>query len=136
MAEFTVVMRQAKRMCDAHSACGMCPLGNSTSACDGNKRLGCIASKCEAPAIERIVMDWAANNPEPVYPSWNKGWRLIFPNGSQQAPCPADFDVRYKPDGGCSLCASCDVCKERPIPAEIAEKLGIEPIGGSNDEKA
>lgn len=130
MAEFQDVMKQAKRMCEAQNDCEECPIGaNLDCVCV----IGDLIEMMDAKKIESIVMDWAKKNPEPVYPTWTDGWKQVFPNGSG-VPCPADLDLRYKPDGGCSLCASCEVCKDRPIPADLAEKLGIKPIGGSNDE--
>lgn len=73
-------------------------------------------------AIEK----WARENPE-VYPSWVDGWRAVFPN-SAGVPCPMTFDTRYVCEASGSS-SSCDKCKAHPIPADIAEKLGIKPVG-------
>lgn len=129
MAEFSVVMKQAKRMCKMYElTCEGCALNSEENGClfqnDTNtedKNLNFLAD------AEKIVMNWAEKHPEPVYPNWNEAWKQAFPNGAG-VPCPADLDLRYKPDGGCGACSSCDVCKDRPIPADIAEKLGIKPI--------
>lgn len=123
MSEFTEVMRQAKRLCAAHY--GMCSTNNcpldSGEAC----RLNIDPDGEDYNELERIIMDWAAGHPEPVYPSWEEGWRLLFPDANC-VPCPDSFGIKY----GVPECAhlACTDCKSRPIPAEIAEKLGIKPI--------
>ena len=58
--------------------------------------------------IERKVMSWAAEHPEPVYPTWRE-WL------SEQGVLSA---------GGLWEKAF------EPIPADIAEKLGIQPKEG------
>ena len=123
MSEFTEVMRQAKRLCAAHdSICDMnnCPL-DSGEAC----RLNVDLDGEDYNELERIIMDWAAGHPEPVYPSWEEGWRLLFPDANC-VPCPDSFGIKY----GVPECAhlACTACKSRPMPAEVAEKLGIKPI--------
>ena len=122
MAEFTEVMRQAKRMCAANGGmCGAsnCPLDNG-DAC----RLLPDHDGEDYNELERIIMDWAAEHPEPVYPNWEDGWRQIFPNGID-TPCPSEYDAKYGHD---CLKLSCLNCKRRSMPAEVAEKLGIKPI--------
>lgn len=66
MAEFTVVMRQAKRMCAAHG--GMCnsrncPLDNG-EAC----RLATDQDGEDYSDVERIIMAWAAKHPDKPVP--------------------------------------------------------------------
>ena len=104
MAEFQVVMKQAKRMCEAHEACYKCPLKNHSAMCAGNKNLSCIASKRDVSNLERIVMDWAAANPEPRYPTWAEWLRML------------------------GVVMLSDI-----IPADIAKKLGIKPLGVKDD---
>lgn len=131
MAEFQVVMKQAKRMCKEFgndcAGCGLasshCPLGPIPENWDG----------VDFANVERIVMDWAAAHPEPRYPTWNEWYKATFPNSNYHTiPCPSMF---YK------ICETsnyhgeveCYECKNSPISADIAEKLGIEPIGAKND---
>lgn len=121
MAKFTEVMRQTKRLCAAHdSMCNMrnCPL-DSGEAC----RLNVDLDGEDYSDLERIIMDWAKENPEIVYPSWEDAWKQIFPNGID-VPCPSEYDAKYGID---CFKFSCKSCKKRPIPAEIAWKLGIRP---------
>lgn len=134
MAEFKVVMKQYNRLCNEFRSglhvkyCDECPV----SSVKNGKNLTCTEVVRSDPEwFEKIVMDWAAKNPEPRYPSWNEAWKQAFPNGGL-VPCPMHFDARCKPDD----CSSCSACKERPISADIAEKLGVKPIGGAEDEKA
>ena len=131
MAEFTEIMRQAKRLCAAHG--GMCnyrccPLDNG-EAC----RLNVDLDGEDYNELERIIMDWAAEHPEPVYPSWEEGWRQLFPE-TCHVPCPDNFGPEYRvPE--CIRSAPCTACKSRPMPAEVAEKLGIKPIDGYGVEQ-
>lgn len=127
MSEFTEIMRQAKRLCAAHdSTCSTnnCPL-DSGEAC----RLSVDLDGEDYNELERIIMDWAAEHPEPVYPSWAEGWRQIFPEADiRRALCPEVFGDKYRCDWCYDDNDDCDECLERPMPAEIAEKLGIKPI--------
>ena len=128
MSEFTEIMRQARRMCETFcDACSKCPIGNA-------KALECgitVTSEMDCKEVERRVMQWAAEHPEPVYPSWEEGWKQLFPNGID-TPCPSVYDAKYGHD---CLKLSCLNCKRRSIPAEVAEKLGIKPIAPEKPPK-
>lgn len=60
--------------------------------------------------IEKNIMRWAAENPEPVYPTWAE-WLGRKVSG-------VDADSIY--EAWHVLCTT-------PIPIDLAEKLGIEP---------
>lgn len=135
MAEFTEVMRQARRLCAAHvpDECGdincencalWCTIGN-VSFCRFSGPSFVAVSKVNDSETEAIVMDWAAEHPEPVYPNWEEGWRQLFPD-SKFAPCPDCFGLKYRVDE-CVSGLTCTACKARPMPVEVAEKLGIKP---------
>lgn len=128
MAEFTETMRQAKRMCSAHGGiCSYrcCPLANGETC-----RLNVEFDGEDYNELERIIMGWAAKHPEPVYPSWEEGWKQLFPEADiRRAFCPEVFGDKYRCDWCQEYNDNCDECLERPIPAEVAEKLGIKPIG-------
>lgn len=114
MAEFQVVMRQYKRMCEC-STCDNCPF--------------CVDMYCDdflktdPVSAERIILEWAAEHPEPRYPTWLEWWIEKFPDAEErvamcnftQCPRPGDPD-------------HCNECINSPIPADIAKKLGIEPV--------
>ena len=128
MAQFVEVMKQARRMCNMQkNTCKDCPVGTMEGRIC---RLNVIEISEDDVEVERIVMDWAAEHPEPVYPSWEEAWKKLFPEADvKRVFCPEVFGDKYK----CDWCYdddyndSCDECLDRPIPAEIAEKLGIKP---------
>lgn len=113
MAEFEYIMSQASRLCNMHPECVDCPFIG-----------GCLTpSMRNAKEAEQVILDWAKAHPEPVYPSWEEGWKQLFPDGYMA--CPNDlFDAHLPCTVGCAQCV------ERPMPPHIAEKLGIKPIGG------
>ena len=122
MAKFTEVMRQAKRICIVHGGiCSYrcCPLA------DGEKcRFNVNLDGEDYNELERIIMDWARKHPEPVYPSWIDAWQQLFP-GMDGVPCPELYFNDTCREGTGIDCAT---CKRSPMPAEVAEKLGIKPI--------
>lgn len=125
MAQFVEVMEQARRICLEHPGdCDGCPLHDD----DG---LVCRFDLGEKylyyDIAERIVLKWAEEHPEQVYPNWKEAWKKLFPN-AREVPCPRKYF-----DEGCFpifICAKhdCDRCKALQMDPEIAEKLGIRPI--------
>ena len=96
MAEFQEVLQQWKRMCDVHDQdCDRCPIEGSPCQ---YIHFGILDLKFN----EQKIMQWAAKNPEPQYPSWYEYLTSIY---------PADWGV----------------IAGKHIPAEVAKKLGIEP---------
>ena len=128
MAEFTGVMRQTRRMCEAFrdGHCSDCPIGDA-------KALECgitVTSEMDCEEVERRVMQWAAEHPEPVYPSWAEWHERMFPDAASGfRPCIFGAMRRFD----CDARDCCDDCAKQPIPADIAEKLGIKPITGGKD---
>ena len=115
MAEFTEVMRKIRELCAEREVCTGCIMESGAARY-------CGAKLCEprlpAEEIERRVAQWEAAKPK--YPSWNEVWKQVFPKATC-VPCPiCNF-------GAGECVTSCAECRARPIPAEIAEKLGIEP---------
>lgn len=132
MAEFRNVHRNMVRMCDAMRAedngCAPCPL-------DGICAKFITLSEGAIATIERVVTQWAAEHPEPVYPSWKEGWKQLFPEADiRHTLCPEVFGDKYKCDWRLDV-NDCDECLERPMPAEVAEKLGIKPIAPEKPPK-
>lgn len=107
MSEFAEVMRNWRRMCDTYTTedaarcCQGCPM-------DGR---GCGAiyenDNADPEVIVREVQRWAANHPEPVYPTWGEWLQKLYNNTNY-----AGIFIT-------------------PIPADIAQKLGIEPKEGT-----
>lgn len=110
MAEFQDVMRQWKRMCmemgkeDEYTACDKCEL----------RSFGCPAiyeQECNGADwshVENVVTKWAAEHPEPVYPSIAKYLE--------------QFGITIRRDG--SLEADFFKANE-PMSADMAKMLGI-----------
>lgn len=123
MAEFTEVMRQVKRMCDAtvSARCHECTLWRpETESCS----LYGDDDGVDYADMERRVMAWAAEHPEQRYPSWHEAWQSLFPGADD--PCPGKLFGEDCPEG-----MQCLECRERPMSKKVAEKLGIEPIDKS-----
>ena len=67
---------------------------------------------------------WAAEHPAPRYPTWSEWQHSMFPDaGEKMEPCSFASGDKF----GCGGLL-CEECREQPIPADIAEKLGIMPI--------
>lgn len=115
MAEhsFQEVMRQYKRMCR----------GKACSDCDFYKfkmslshQMACLRFLKEYPVeAEALVMNWAAEHPV-VYPTW---WEWLAGLGA--------VTRKVKPDVASELI---ETGLLDPIPADMAQKLGIEPKEG------
>ena len=119
MSEFTDVMRQARRMCQTQEDCESCPLWNTANFfCK-------LDTTCysDDSAMESIIMQWAAEHPEPAYPTWSERQDSTFPYTDRDIrTCEFGSKDRFKCDK-----KTCYECKAEPIPADIAEKLGIKP---------
>lgn len=117
MAEYQEVMHHLGRMCGTYLYCtDGCPLQEEPNVCF-------LAAKSlsteKIEATEQAIMSWAAENPEPVYPTWEE----------------------WLADVGVLVCDTSFLNKrywytinklklEQPIPADIAEKLGLEEKEG------
>lgn len=118
MAEFQEVARQKHRMCmmyDKHG-CEGCPLNNGDCGVLNMR----FTDADTVTRVENAVMCWAAEHPEPVYPTW-KEWleeqRVVvhFDSVSEKGT-KVKWELTNKSN-----------CR---IPADIAENLGIEPKEG------
>jgi len=98
--EFQEVIRHWGRMLDAHRHGESIAIEASVPA-DAFK---------DAKLVEKIVMAWAAEHPEPVYPTWEE-W------------LSDKYNLAYNDDFRLAM-------SREYIPADIAEKLGIEPKEG------
>lgn len=126
MAEFKDVVKQQKRMCKTIEDCNKCPLRSMDHDCRLMAMIDADYDEAEAEAIERIVMDWAEKYPEPRYPTWKEWQEANFPNANVKvSPCAFSDSKSFR-----CMNHGCDACRDFPIPADIAEKLGIKPIGG------
>ena len=113
MAEFSEVMRQYYRMCDGHSCTSSCPMKDDTTQfCE---TMGQIVTDKGAEKVERIILDWAEEHPEPVYPTWKNYFASLY---GQNYGLYGDKQL--------SISRLCD----EQVPPEIAQKLGLEPKYG------
>ena len=122
MAEFMEVMCAARRMCKSIDDCADCPL---TDLCYFDKYL----KEYDGSLIqqEAVIMKWDAENPEVRYPTWREWQKENFPYLPDSYPLvhPCNFMSIY--DAKCDNHSNCGTCRDKPIPADIAEKLGIKP---------
>ena len=124
MAEFQVVQKELERMCNTyHAVSGKCGTDECPLYCEDL----CYAQTMihvhgdDACKLEKVVMSWAAENPEPVYPTFAEWLHNIGVTISDQ-PFPAPNISVYVFQAGTKMF--------EPIPADIAQKLGIEPKEG------
>lgn len=118
MADFVQTMKDWRRMCQfmdkeyGNGSCDNCPLGGCSAIYEmcGNENFA---------NMEHDIMSWAAEHPEPVYPTWGE-WFV------SRGMLPKQWDnlTSAYMDVGCvpNLIHS-------PIPADIAQKLGLRPKG-------
>ena len=105
MAEFTEIMRQWKRMCKAHLRCDNCPLVNLECYNHPPARWTYHSDK----VVESIIRAWAAEHPEPIYPTWEEFLSLYG---------------LFEPDGeGFRICVD---KLNASMDADVAIRLGIE----------
>lgn len=112
MAEFNEVIKQFKRMCwyyGRDKTQKSCPMCTSYPNCNIGH---CRKNAIEQPAhFAATVMRWAAEHPEPVYPTVYE-WLVSVGLLSGDMWSASDL--------------------QKPIPADIAQKLGIEPKESSH----
>lgn len=122
MADFVQTMKDWRRMCNAQDdttcgACSSCPMGD-----DGKSCMAVYEDEFEVvdfAHIEQTVTAWAAEHPV-VYPTWGE-WFVEhgdLVDGWQNAT-----NAAWMANTALGVFMN-------PIPADIAEKLGIEPKEG------
>lgn len=131
MSEFTKTMRDWRRMCNAfvkqydNDCCKYCRL-------DHLKSCGAIWEIEEGTygTIAEMVAAWAAENPEPQYPTWAE-W--LIERGLAEYKGMVFHE--YREDGNYVTKFETVLSKAayNPIPADIAEKLGLKPKGENGD---
>ena len=104
--------------------CDKCP----AYALQSNGDMCLIRSMLDAYNCEEQIkglMAWAAEHPAPRYPTWRE-WRNKMFDGWEFdiKPCIFASHSRFN----CKEVRTCWECANKPIPADIAAKLGIKPI--------
>ena len=126
--DFVQTMKDWRRMCEH---------------CDRKEKIGCVVNgsvcagfckmkdEIDLEAVEAKVTAWAAEHPESVYPTWGEWLEAEgvcfsrLKNYSSEAGFSIPQVFEYQIDGKTAF-----ICGDKvntPIPADIAEKLGIEP---------
>lgn len=118
MAEYNEVIKQFKRMCWYYSrdkGQKSCPICTSYPNCNIGQ---CRKIAFEQPScFEDIVMAWAAEHPEPVYPTWRDWLETQYHQTRKAVDCGHESINSWM--------------NNTPIPANIAEKLGLQPKEGT-----
>ena len=118
MAEFQEVMKQWRRMCNKMREHGdwcqysKCPLSGKCQ----------LPSTTDIAETEGVVMQWAAEHPEPIYPTFGE-WL------EKQGIVKLVNSDRYEEDGRKVYMLLESI--ENQIPADLAQKLEIEPKEGT-----
>ena len=111
MAEFCAVMKQWGRLCSTHICydCSECVL-TGTDVCDSYAK----DNAQNAAEIEKRVMAWAKEHHEPQYQTWGE-W--LAEHGIVIPDKVGEGRIKY------------NILRKvtEPIPADIAEKLGLKP---------
>ena len=126
MADFVQTMKNWRRMCKAQDelrgdrACYGCPL----------ESYGCPSiyddvDNADYADVENKVNAWAAEHPEPVYPTWRE-WLIKLGIVSFEPDFRALLDASPTTLAN-TVRAYINEEGSKPIPADIAQKLGIEP---------
>ena len=119
MAEFVQTMKDWKRMCNAmgqedeYTACDKCDLRDFDCPAIYEKE----CNSADWKHVERVVAKWAAEHPEPQYPTWGEYLASI---GVMK---PAQPDKAYE--------VWFTQLYSTNIPADLAQKLGLQPKEGS-----
>ena len=109
MTDFVQTMKDWRRMCQfmdkeyGNSSCDNCPLGGCSAVYE-------MCGKENFTNMERDISAWAAEHPEPVYLTWFEWLKSV-------GVLPADQTL-------------CHRGLEQSIPADIAQKLGLQPKEG------
>lgn len=139
MSDFTKTMKDWKRMCDkmdkdygTDACCTHCPLSLEGVVIDGCDAIYTHwAANADWDKVASIIEEWAAENPEPVYPTWAE-WLIEHGLTEYQGNVFND----YRKDGPfvTKIDAVLSKAAYKPIPADIAEKLGLKPKGGNEND--
>lgn len=137
MADFSVVMRNMARMCKAYWPDGDdecmqdCPLYSTWCLNMDNDYPQFNRSQLEMGQVEAAVIEWAAENPEPVYPTWYEWLHSLsiakFDTSHEAWALGEKYRETSKDVPGVWVLTN---FAKAPIPADIAQKLGIEPKEG------
>lgn len=119
MTDFVVTMRDWRRMCKMYTVdeheCEGCPLEHITEHACGAIFEPEFADVVDWATLEKFVDEWAAGHPVKVYPTW---WKYLCMIGL------IPDSLGDKTLGEVTI----KQLMNTEVPADIAQKLGIEPV--------
>lgn len=123
MSDFVQTMKDWRRMCATRSKLHDDPCEGCSLEAFGCSPIYEDEADTDYSVVERKVSDWTAEHPEPKYPTWIEWLEEIGVAGRLPSPEPVftenqEFYLRklgFTPKA------------HIPIPADLAEKLGLEP---------
>ena len=130
MSDFVQTMKDWRRMCAAYSTddddcCKGCPvLDYRDHGCSAIFEMDVVDWK----KYENAIAKWAAEHPEPVYPTWGEWLMEQMVIAERMRPKYDYTNGEYTDElerTGEYIAIDSEMKKQ--IPADIAEKLGIEP---------
>lgn len=125
ITSFAQIMHDWQRMCkyfDEHyheDCCHICPIQNCGAIWE-------MEDTTDWGEIEEIVNTWSAEHPEPKYPSWREYLKKIGLIDEQHIQFQeySPNNVYYKTEKNAAIL---NEKANQPIPAKIADVLGLEP---------
>ena len=121
MADFVQTMKDWRRMCKDRS-CDSCNLSGSCNLDPDSW------SDYDISKIDRKVKIWVAEHPEPVYPTWEEWLQSVGVMESSEGLLRR-IKGQLLIDGIPAYAIPTTKVLE-PIPADLAQKLGVEPKEG------
>lgn len=131
MSDFAKTMMDWKRLCDSmdkkysDDCCKNCPLHGFD--CGGIFEM---PENTDWRLLQEKVDAWAAENPEPQYPTWAE-W--LIERGLAEYKGMVFHEYREDGNYVTKFEAVLSKAAYNPIPADIAEKLGLKHKGGKRE---
>ena len=130
MSDFTQTMKDWRRMCKLYSAnfktcCDGCPLDDLVQGNRGAIYDEDFADVVDWEELEKRIDKWAEEHPEPQYPTWLE-WLESIGVMEDATPTMGRLNRNLELFGIPIRSIPSEKIFEH-IPADIAEKLGIEP---------
>ena len=110
MDEFQMVVSEYKRMCESYKNCDFCPMPIFGCDKDACRR---YVFKCPEES-KNTIMTWAAEHPEPVYPTWEEYLEKLMTLDMMCGLTDNHISVE-------------NYMRKTQIPAVLAQKLGVKP---------